>query len=350
MSESSSSLCIYPGPHAASMSEEHPLPDGLGRFRGYQPLIGKVCSSCSRKIGEIEEPFLRTGYIAAFRRQLGIKGKDGFPPSPYARGASGIPRLRAMGRILDFPYEILLEGDFGATSARPLRQIIFREQGGEIRQFYVPDWMLTESRKFIESLRDEGLEHAFPVHGFAHPEEISVLEALLTSSNLPTPKKWNEAGSEFTPGRVSVTLEAPTGFDPFVRSIAKIALHCTLKVFPDLSGNEPEFGAIKAFIWSGGENRFVEQVRRPELIQPPTCWSHFIFVKRSYEEIVARVHLFVPPPGEVLAIPPPFCVRVGRNPSRIVRHVEQCAYQFAMSQLDVPNGPAGEMVDLLKPG
>jgi hypothetical protein len=331
------------------MSEEHYLPDGLGRFCGYKPLIGKVCSSCNRKIGEIEEPFLRTGYIAAFRRQLGIKGKDGSPPSPYERGASGIPRLRATGRILDFPYEVLLEGDFGATSARPLRQIIFREQRGEIHQFYVPDWMLSDSAKFIESLQVEGLEHALPVHGFAHPEEISVLETLLTSSNFPVPKKWNEAGNEFTPGSVSVTLEAPLGFEPFVRSVAKIAFHYTLKVFSDLSGNEPEFRAIKEFIWSGGENRFVEQVRRRELIQPPTCWSHFIFVKRSYEEIVARVHLFVPPPGAVSAIPPPFSVRVGRSPSRIVRRVEQRAHQFAMSQLDVPSGPIGEMVDLFGP-
>jgi hypothetical protein len=331
------------------MSEEHYLPDGLGRFWSYEPLIGKVCSSCNRKIGEIEEPFLRTGYIAAFRRQLGIKGKDGSPPSPYERGASGIPRLRATGRILDFPYEVLLEGDFGATSARPLRQIIFRKQSGEIHQFYVPDWMLSDSAKFIESLRVEGLEHAIPVHGFAHPEEISVLEALLTSSNFPVPKKWNEAGSEFTPGHVSVTLEAPMGFEPFVRSVAKIAFHYTLKVFSDLSGNESEFRAIKDFIWSGGENRFVEQVQGPELIQPPTCWSHFIFVKQSYEEIVARVHLFVPPPGAVSAMPPPFYVRVGRSPSRIVRRVEQRAHQFAMSQLDVPSGPIGEMVDLFRP-
>jgi len=117
----------------------------------------------------------------------------------------------------------------------PLRQIIFRKQSGEIHQFYVPDWMLSDSAKFIESLRVEGLEHALPVHGFAHSEEISVLEALLTSSNFPVPKKWNEAGSEFTPGHVSVTLEAPMGFEPFVRSVAKIAFHYTLKVFSDLS-------------------------------------------------------------------------------------------------------------------
>jgi hypothetical protein len=209
--------------------------------------------------------------------------------------------------------------------------------------------MLSDSAKFIESLRVEELEHALPVHGFAHSEEISVLEALLTSSNFPVPKKWNEAGSEFTPGHVSVTLEAPMGFEPFVRSVAKIAFHYTLKVFSDLSGNESEFRAIKEFIWSGGENRFVEQVQGPELIQPPTCWSHFIFVKQSYEEIVARVHLFVPPPGAVSAMPPPFYVLVGRSPSRIVRGVEQRAHQFAMSQLDVPSGPIGEMVDLFRP-
>lgn len=269
----STSLCIYPGPHAESMSEEHYLPDGLGGFQGYELLLGKVCSSCNRSIGKVEEPFLRTGYIAALRWQLGVKGKDGVPPDPFHRGASGVPRLRAPLRVQAFQYDILYECDPGTQTGRPLRQIIFQEQSQRTWPFYIPDWMLARQDKFADSLREERLERATPIHGFAHADEIARVTALVESVGLKPPSKWNWEGREFEPHweRISVTAFIPA--EAFCRSIAKIALHYTLKMFPDVSGHEPELAPIKRFIWEGGENRFVIQEFSPALM--PKCGAIF---------------------------------------------------------------------------
>jgi hypothetical protein len=329
------------------MSEEHYLQDGLGEFTNYELLVDRVCAGCNTRIGKIEEPFLRTGYIAALRWQLGIRGKDGSPPDPFHRGASGVPRLRAPLRIAAFPYEILYECDPGTQTGRPLRQIIFQDRFQNIRPFYVTDWMLTACDKLADSLRKEDLEEATPIHGFAHPDEIARIKALVESIGLKAPSKWNWEGNEFDPHWERITVAAFLPLEAFCRSIAKIAFHYTLKMFPDFSGHEPEFEPVKRFIWEGGENRFVMQDFSPPLV--PKCWSHLLDVVRSYEAIVATVHLFVPPPGGMATIPPRFKVLVGRDPSRIIRPLERRAHQFAMSQLGAPNGPIGEMVDLLSP-
>lgn len=47
------------------MSEEHYLPAALGRFKGYEPLLDRLCRDCNKQIGNTcEEPFLRAGPIA----------------------------------------------------------------------------------------------------------------------------------------------------------------------------------------------------------------------------------------------------------------------------------------------
>jgi hypothetical protein len=203
--------------------------------------------------------------------------------------------------------------------------------------------MLTNHDKFALSLREEGLEQATAIHGFAHPHEIAAVTVLVDSVGLMPPSKWNWEEKEFEPHweRVNVTAFLP---ESFFRSVAKIGLHYTLKMFPDLSGHEPEFAAIKSFIWEGGENRFVMQDFSPPLM--PKCWSHFLGVERSYEALIATAHLFVPPLGQMPAIPPKYKIIIGRDPSRIIRPVQVRAHQFAMTELGVASGAIGEMVDL----
>jgi hypothetical protein len=329
------------------MSEEHYLPDGLGRFVNYERLLDKVCADCNREIGKAEESFLRTGYIAALRRQLGIKGKDGLPPNPYERGASGVPRLKAPLKGQAFEFEVLFECDPGTKTGRPLRQIIFQDQFQKTQPLFIPEWTLSAPAEFGKLILSAGLDKATPIHGFAHTADIDHIKVLLESNGIRPPTKWNWEGNEFEPHWERVTVEAAIPWDPFTRSIAKIAFHYTLKMFPSLSGHEPELKPIIDFIWKGGDNRFVTQNFAPAWI--PKYWSHFLTVARSYYQgIRATVHLFVPPPGELAYLPPLFTIFVGTDPSRIVMPIKRCAHQFVMSQLQSPSGPIGEMVDLLK--
>jgi hypothetical protein len=343
--EGTNALCIYPGPHSDSMSDEHDLPQALGTFEGQELLRDKLCGACNGHIGEIEEAVLRTGYIGVLRWHLGIKGKDGLPPPPFRRGASGTPRAQALGNPDGLP--VLFECFPGTKTGIPLRQVIFRtDDPASFRPLYIPDWMLEKPTEFRDALRREGLEQAMPVRGFSHPDESPKVAALLESAGLRPPEKWNWEGAEFAPHRETVTIAAPIPMQEFCRFMAKIAFHYTLRMFSDLTGREHEFRSVRKFIWEGGDNHFVEP-DYPNPVRPPKVWSHFLTVARSYEKIVATVHLFVPPLAVMRAIPPQFRVRVGIDPSRVVRPVERRAHQFAMSRLGTLSGPIGEVVDLM---
>jgi hypothetical protein len=75
--------------------------------------------------------------------------------------------------------------------------------------------------------------------------------------------------------------------EQYLRAVAKIAFHYTLKMFPALSGREREFDRIRRYIWSGeggGRNRPVRQLPRQfwenfRHGERPRCWMHILTVE-----------------------------------------------------------------------
>jgi hypothetical protein len=65
--------CIYCG--SEDITVEHPLPRGLGNFRGYVPLIDRVCTRCNGICGQLDEQLCRSGGEAFFRKFLGVSGR-----------------------------------------------------------------------------------------------------------------------------------------------------------------------------------------------------------------------------------------------------------------------------------
>ncbi len=332
--------CIYPGPHWGT-SEEHYLPAALGKFQGYESLLGRLCGACNKKIGDaVETEFLRAGPIAFFRWMVGIKGRDGLLPSPFYRGAAGVPPLYMLGRAPNFPYDLLWEVHPGTQDVYPLRQVVFEHPLAGTHAVPILDRMRGQPEVLIEHLRERGLERARPVHAFATPEEIPWISDLLRVVGYVPPGDWvtTEFPAQKIPLVVTVTV-TPAHF----RAVAKIAFHYALKMFPDLSGMEPEFAAIKDFIWTGGDvdqfvrqrqDQFVENFRRGE----PTQWMHILAVERTYNGILGHAQFFAGPQ----TLPPPYLIRIGRDPARVVRPVERHAHQFVI--LD-PASATGVMVD-----
>lgn len=133
----------------------------------------------------------------------------------------------------------------------------------------------------------------------------------------------------------------------YFRAVAKIAFHYALKIFPDLTGLEPEFSPIKKFIWEGGEiEQFVRQTKGQfvENFQHgyrPTQWMHILAVERTYQRIFAHAQFFAGPQS----LPPPYKISIGRNPSRIVSRPEQRAHQFVILDPTTNSGIVGVMED-----
>jgi hypothetical protein len=132
---------------------------------------------------------------------------------------------------------------------------------------------------------------------------------------------------------------------PYFRAVAKVALHYTLKMFPELTGHEREFDGIKDFIWNGGEtsqfvrqskNQFVGNSRRG---MRPTKWMHILAVERGEGTITGYVQLFVGP----RSIPSPYTVRIGRDPSAILTKPRLNSHQYVMLDANPMQAPQGVM-------
>jgi hypothetical protein len=277
---------------------------------------------------------------------IGIKGRHGPLFSPFHRGSGGTLPLLALGRPPGESYDFLCEIAEGGDYAIPLRQAVYDDPVGGPQQVHIPDEMRDRPELLQQVLKDRGLENAKPRCFCATNDEIpwvkNLLEAVadkrLTTKNTPPipPQKF--------PLTVRVTVTSS-----YFRAIAKIAFHYTLKMFPDLSGMEPELTPLKEFIWigeAGDVDRFVRQ-RPDQFVENfrrgwrPTHWMHILGVKRSSEGIIAYAQFFAGPN----ILPPGYEIRIGKEPARIIRSPDLRTHQFVILDPTASPGVIGKMVD-----
>jgi hypothetical protein len=204
----------------------------------------------------------------------------------------------------------------------------------------IHDRMLTNPDALRDLLREWGLDRGEPIRVFATDEEVPHVTVLLQGLGYPPPTDW--AVTAFPAQKMPLVAEVTVSPAHF-RAVAKIAFHYTLKVFPDLTGTEAEFAPIKNFIWAGGDpDQFVQQ-RRDQFVRNfrthrPTKWMHLLAVERTYYSILAHAQFFAGPG----IVPPPYVIRLGQDPSRIISRRRARAHQFVI--LD-PVAGTGEMLD-----
>ncbi len=322
------------------MSAEHPLPYALGRFRGYDLLRDRVCRACNTEIGKrTETQFLRAGPTGFFRWMLGVRGRDGLPPSPFLAGAAGVPAMEMPGRLPDGDSDLLFEVNPGTETVQPCRQIVFDHPIAGTRPVRITDRMHGRPDLLAERLAELGLTAAKPIQAYADPEDIPWMTELVVAAG-GAPPAWATATLPATRIQLATTYTV-TG--AYLRAIAKIGFHYALTVFPELTGMEPEFSGIKAYIWDGtGEaDRSVRQ-RRDQFVanfnasERPTEWMHILAARRTYLAITANAQFFAGP----RSLPPGYEISLGRNPARLDVRPEAKAHLFVITDPGA-NGPVG---------
>ena len=88
------SNCLYC--EEVPKSEEHPLPAALGEFSGAPMLVDRICKLCNeRRIGVLDEQFVRCGPVAVLRKRFGIKGREHHDKvNSFYRGSAGGQRIK----------------------------------------------------------------------------------------------------------------------------------------------------------------------------------------------------------------------------------------------------------------
>jgi hypothetical protein len=169
----------YLGPHGPK-SPEHYLPAGLGSFKGCDPLTDRVCRACNHELGRLDEVLLRTGDTGLLRHLSGVSGRDGAPPSPFERGAAGIPPIEMPGEVPGRPGKIIpLQVLPGTRDVIPIRHIVLELPTGEQHSHRISDRMRGQPERLKRELVERGFDQAKLIDAFAHKDDVPWMNDLI---------------------------------------------------------------------------------------------------------------------------------------------------------------------------
>ncbi len=331
--------CIYCG--GKKLTDEHYLPEGLGRFLDFEVLSGRVCEVCQGKCSQLEEQFLRSSPEAFFRRLVARVGKKHHKKvEMFYRRHAGTDPIQIVGTYPGEKYPILWEPNEGQRTIREMRQIIVADDKGEYYPIPVSDTARTAAdlKPVLQMFEGKKVK---VVAVFADPPDFERMRTLVTAINPKGKVSWKERTDESA--RVNVVGTA-TLTDRYFRAIAKIGFHYFLKMSGRYTGHEDIFNPIKNFIIKGGDWRPHVQWHKGSLAanvdrqMRPNTYLHLLVGEKLYTVIRAKMQFFVGPDIQ------PFIyeVRLAANPERIIAD-EQWAHAYVYFDKKDPQGFDGIM-------
>ena len=308
--------CIYCPAQADSV--EHHLPRALGNFKGYAPLLDRVCAVCNGKLGLLDEQLCRSGIEAFFRAHLEIDGrKQHEKVSSFYRGSAGGQRLEMVGVNQATGKDVLLEL-VGGNEARELRCATLVAEDDTVHVITITDGMTPE--QFKKRVADLGIKRFKMADFSAGPEEIEWVESLMNGLTFEGRTEWMHSTVGpivYGPARIKFTVTSR-----YFRCIAKIGFRYFLTKVAQFRGDEPYFDDLREFVINEGDvdkcKSFVTYNRQPPAWQLRhgqrlSAWGHILCAETDYMQFRAKVQLFAGPEAQ----PNVYTIHLGRNPSRI---------------------------------
>jgi hypothetical protein len=251
--------CIYCG--AGADAKEHWIPRGLGTFKGYLPLLDRVCDGCNRRLGRaVDKEFLRTGEIGFQRAVYGVLGRSGRGTiSPFHfKGASADPPTTATMPSSSGDHSILAEfatGTHGEPVTRPLRQLVVQTERTVACIPLPRSWTTVQLKLAVKQRR---LDAAKPIEVYLDTDEAPLKsEDYLRTKIRPTFGAFEI--DVFRPGAVAdpQITELPASANisrAYTRGVAKLAFHYVLWVSNIFRGDEECFREIRDFVSADARN------------------------------------------------------------------------------------------------
>jgi len=315
MIESVDNRCIYCG--SQDLTEEHYLPEGLGRFRGYETLKNRICKKCQTKCSQLEGQLLRNSPEAFFRKLVGKLGKKHHKKIEifYRRNADTDP-IRIIATYPGEEYPVLWEPNEGEMTLREMRQIVVLDDSGNYCPIPISDSIRTSEdiKPLLEVFNGRKLK---VVAVFADPSEYERMEIILSMIDSKLKISWPEKAPKG--GQRIDFIAASRLTDKYYRAIAKIGFHYFIKMSEQFTGHEDMFNPIKNFIMDGGDWRSCVYSHEGNLVFDvnrrvrPKNFLHLLVAEKTYMTIQARMQLFL---GTNVQ-PPIYTVQLARNPERV---------------------------------
>jgi len=247
-------LCIYCKEREAD-AREHYLPQCLGRFQDFEPLLGRVCQQCNEGIGgTLEREFCRRSPEAVLRSVHWIKGQHRGGRKKrrahiYQPEKLGGPHLYFFAPDPETGRIILWQTDKKPGTVKEISQLLVLDDDGEIAQYIPIPVEITTGRELVGIFKANGVTFPTPpVQVIAASGDEERVQALFTAINVKVPMQ-RRAG-----GRVPQQIFTGEVGPGYFRALAKIGFHYALKHIPTITGNEGAFRALREFIRDGRGN------------------------------------------------------------------------------------------------
>src|ERR1700730_2902634 len=159
-------LCIYCNEHESN-AREHYLPQCLGRFQNFEPLLDRLCQKCNQEIGnEIEREFCRRSPEAVLRNTNWIKGQTGSKKKRrthiYQPEKIGGKHLFFIAPDPDTGQNLLWQTDQQPGTIKEISQIVISGVDDEPLQHIPIPTEITTGRELIELLKFHGVTFPIP--------------------------------------------------------------------------------------------------------------------------------------------------------------------------------------------
>lgn len=336
-------LCIYCKVREAD-AREHYLPQCLGRFENFEPLLDRLCNTCNHEIGgELEREFCRRSPEAVLRSIHWIKGQQRGGQNKrrariYQPEKIGGRHMYMFGLDEDGRNILWQTGEQPGTVKEISQVVILDADDNAVEHIAIPT-EITTGRELVEILfnkRDATIiDKALLIAASGDEERI---QALFAEINCNIPMQRRKGGivpQQFFKGEVTPV---------YFRALAKIGFHYALKYIPTIKGNEGAFRALRDFIrhGTGAASQFLcscETVSNPA--GPP---GHVLAAIAAPDSpMVVNMQFFA---GCKTALPQ-WRLILGDNPTVFfVEQAQVSVHFFAYTQLDDGQLKGGEVVAL----
>jgi len=325
-------------------SVEHCLPRGLGNFKDPLTLPKTICNKCNNIFSKSEGQFLKVSPVGFFRHLLGIKGyKHHSTGKPFYQRVSGTSPITIKFPHPEHNLDIYWGFKSGTNDLYELNQIIMKKKNGctvPISFSEIPN----SAEELLELISSYNLCDAEPVFFHVQKEDwnnfINLLKEIWTNKEIDELPNSKTNSKIKAPIHISVT-------SLYFRAVAKIGFHYFLNVFSHkFSGEEPEFDAIRSFIFEGkGHPKdFVQQTNKQinyEISRGGYTkkWCHYLTAEKTNKYFVSRAQFFIGP----LYIPPVHEIMIAPNKSKII-YPENYGHSYTY----FPDGPKNSFIGEVK--